>query len=195
MILTRIFTHFRMSNVKNVSPLPHKTPSKVGVSNRKWCKNWCATKEKDVIIPHKLEVKPPVVIPPMSVAEEEKTDIPVEEMKSIVLGDEGESPFVTVEGEKEELPSVSVEEEKEEILVPPEETPVTVIDTIEQEKLYYEEILKSEMICAKSVFYAKEELISIPVEREEYIPLARLRPVDNKGQNDNLTNKKNKWGH
>ena len=34
-----IFTPFRISNAENVSPLSLKTPSKVGVSNEKWCNN------------------------------------------------------------------------------------------------------------------------------------------------------------
>jgi hypothetical protein len=32
------YTPFRISNPENVSPLSIKTPSKVGVSNKKWCK-------------------------------------------------------------------------------------------------------------------------------------------------------------
>jgi hypothetical protein len=33
-----LFTPFRIYNAENVSPLSLKTPSKVGVSNEKWCK-------------------------------------------------------------------------------------------------------------------------------------------------------------
>ena len=45
--------------------------------------------------------------------------------------------------------------------------------------------------CAPTIYYMKE----VEAEEARYnMPVARLRPVDNKGQNEVFGNKKNKWG-
>ena len=261
-------------------------------------KRWCASKESDVVLSHKLEVKPPVVILPEPIVEEPKVEeikVKVEEPKVEEVKVEVEEPKVEeikVEVEEPKVEEVKVEEVKveveevEEVKVEVEEPIVEEPEPIVEEPIVEEPIVEEPIVeepkekisikieeipsdqeytgeitgiveeynesyseklkgdSEESPFKDKEsesgssikETISEEEEREkeereyeeqerirleerqhhyaeqlksainsnsmnlfyikeELVPMPRIRPVDNKGHNDVLGSKKNKWGH
>jgi hypothetical protein len=114
----------------------------------------------------------------------------VEEYESYsekLKGDSADSPFK----DKETDSDSSIKETKSE----EEEREKEEREYEEQEKIRLEEKHKHYADQMRFAAIMDTHLNMFYMKEEPSIPIAKLRPVDNKGQNDAFGNKKNKWGH